>query len=169
MVTYITILAISLLVYFLFFKNKYNFWIFTLLSTTSVFTLVNIIFMSFSYNDMEKLNKTKNYNIISFDEMYVETDNDIFYLTDKDFDIVLNDSNYVEVTKKLIKNPIGKFILVLPVYSTYEKGKINLTKKYYDLYTTNKNIVSNQLLSIFLMFSTNCSRLKKYKNVSKIK
>lgn len=140
MVTYITILAISLLVYFLFFKNKYNFWIFTLLSTTSVFTLVNIIFMSFSYNDMEKLNKTKNYNIISFDEMYVETDNDIFYLTDKDFDIVLNDSNYVEVTKKLIKNPIGKFILVLPVYSTYEKGKINLTKKYYDLYTTNKNI-----------------------------
>lgn len=140
MVTYITILAISLLVYFLFFKNKYNFWIFTLLSTTSVFTLVNIIFMSFSYNDMEKLNKTKNYNIKSFDEMYVETDNDIFYLTDKDFDIVLNDSNYVEVTKKLIKNPIGKFILVLPVYSTYEKGKINLTKKYYDLYTTNKNI-----------------------------
>lgn len=140
MVTYITILAISLLVYFLFFKNKYNFWIFTLLSTTSVFTLVNIIFMSFSYNDMEKLNKTKNYNIISFDEMYVETDNDIFYLTDKDFDIVLNDSNYVEVTKKLIKNPIGKFILVLPVYSTYEKGEINLTKKYYDLYTTNKNI-----------------------------
>ena len=140
MVTYITILTISLLVYFLFFKNKYNFWIFTFLSTTSVFTLVNIIFMSFSYNDMEKLNKTKNYNIISFDEMYVETDNDIFYLTDKDFDIVLNDSNYVEVTKKLIKNPIGKFILVLPVYSTYEKGKINLTKKYYDLYTTNKNI-----------------------------
>lgn len=140
MATYITILAISLLVYFLFFKNKYNFWVFTFLSTTSVFTLVNIIFMSFSYNDMEKLTKTKNYNIISFDEMYVETDNDIFYLTDKDFDIVLNDSNYVEVTKKLIKNPIEKFIIVLPVYSTYEKGKINLTKKYYDLYTTNKNI-----------------------------